>query len=135
MKLAHVELAHVELAHVELAHVELGPCIAMRRHIREKERPALRRTRGESRADVLSLRELEASSSLGLAVFLALNNPRVARQKSALFQDRSQGWFVFDKRATNTVAHRTGLPGQNRPPSRCTKRRTACRDLPLQKVG
>src|ERR1700730_4742150 len=47
-----------------------------------------------------------------LSVFLAFDDPAVARQKTLLLQQRAQPRLVIGQRPADAVAHRTGLTGE-----------------------
>src|ERR1700688_1063552 len=80
----------------------------------EKGRPARGRPfLGDNRVrEGSALGELEATSRLGAAVFLALDDARVAREEAGLLQGRPQLGLEMDKGARDAVAHRTGLAGK-----------------------
>src|SRR6185437_9506571 len=56
-----------------------------------------------------ALRELEATSGLGLAVFLALDDAAIARQEALRLERRPQTWLVIEQRLGDAVTHRAGL--------------------------
>src|SRR5215831_5677240 len=59
----------------------------------------------------LALRELEAASRLALAVLLALNDAAVARQETALLEDRAQCRLEMRQRTADAVADGARLAG------------------------
>src|SRR5690606_19601270 len=67
---------------------------------------------GRLLGDSLALRELEATSRLGLAVLLALHDTRVAGKESACLQRRAQRRLIIGQRPTDAMPHRAGLPGK-----------------------
>src|SRR5690348_8772860 len=56
-----------------------------------------------------ALRELEAASGLGLAVFLALDHATVAREKALRLQRRTKPRLVIEQRLGDAMPHRAGL--------------------------
>src|SRR3954453_12189832 len=62
-----------------------------------------------SRRSRSALRELEAAAGFLLAVLLALDDARVARQEAFALQGRTQVGLVIGQRLGEAVAHRAGL--------------------------
>ncbi len=68
-----------------------------------------------SERSILSLRELITSSSFRFPIFLALYNPRISRQKTTLFKNRSQTWLIISKCLWNSMSDRASLSGETSP--------------------
>src|SRR4051812_27034729 len=60
----------------------------------------------------LALAELEAAASLGAAIFLALDNARIAGQKALALHGDAQGRFVARQCRRDAVTDRASLAGQ-----------------------
>src|SRR5579883_954968 len=80
--------------------------------IRKGASPQGRPFSGKPILEGLALRELEATSRLGAAVFLALDDARVAGEEARLLQRRAQVRLVIGEGAADAVAHRTRLAGE-----------------------
>src|SRR5437660_4368621 len=64
------------------------------------------------KARASALRELEASTGFLLAVFLALDDARVAGEEALALQRGPEIRLEVRQRLGKPVAHRAGLPGQ-----------------------
>src|SRR5271165_833537 len=106
-------LRSAPLAHRRCATRQARARVRREGALRERGNPAQTGRVGEGFRSALSaLRELEAAAGLALAVFLALDDAAVARQKALLLHQRPQRRLVIGQRLADAVPHRTGLTGQ-----------------------